>query len=164
MLNLEGIAKPAFYAYNYLNKLGSTELTNTDSRSWVTKDAKGDVQVLLWDFTYTLPDSTNNQAYYVRDLPSKSKGKVKVSVSDIPEGRYALEIYQVGYHVNDAYTTYFEMGKPDQLTRTQVAEIKKINNGAPVATEIVNVKAGEGFTKELDLRENDVFLLNLVKL
>lgn len=164
LLNLEGIAKPAFYAYDYLNKLGGTELANTDSRSWATKDAKGDVQVLLWDFTYTLPDSTNNQTYYVQDLPSKSKGKVKVNVSDVPEGTYALEIYQVGYYVNDAYTTYFEMGKPNQLNRQQVDEIKKINNGAPIATEIVNVKAGEGFTRELDLRENDVFMLNLVKL
>ncbi len=164
LLNLQGIAKPAFYAYDYLNKLGNTELANTDSRSWATKDAKGDVQVLLWDFTYTLPDSTNNQAYYVQDLPSKPKGKVKVSVSAVPEGTYALEIYKVGYHVNDAYTTYFEMGKPTQLTKQQVEEIKKFNDGSPVSTEIVNVKAGEPFTKELDLRENDVFLLNMIKL
>jgi len=164
LLNLQGIPKPAFYAYDFLNKLGNTELANTDSRSWATKDAKGDVQVLLWNFTYTLPDSTNNQAYYVRDLPSKQKGKVNVSVSNIPEGTYALEIYQTGYHVNDAYTTYFEMGKPTQLTKSQVEEIKKINNGSPVSTEIVKVKANEPFTKELNLRENDVFLLNLVKL
>lgn len=164
LLNLQGIAKPAFYAYKYLNQLGNEELTNADSRSWATKDAKGDVQVLLWDFTYTLPDSTNNQAYYVRDLPSKPKGKVKVSVSGVPEGTYALEVYKVGYHVNDAYTTYFEMGKPTQLTKPQVDEIKKINNGSPVSTEIVKVKANEPFTKELNLRENDVFLLDLVKL
>ncbi len=164
LLNLQGIPKPAFYAYDFLNKLGNTELANTDSRSWATKDAKGDVQVLLWDFTYTLPDSTNNQAYYVRDLPSKQKGKVNVSVSNIPEGTYALEIYQTGYHVNDAYTTYFEMGKPGQLTKQQVAEIKKINDGSPVSSEIVHVKADGGFSKESDLQENDVLLLNLKKL
>lgn len=164
LLNLQGIAKPAFYAYEYLNKLGSTELENTDSRSWATKDGRGGIQVLLWDFTYTLPDSVNNQAYYVRDLPSKPKGKVKVSVSDVPEGMYALEIYKVGYHVNDAYTTYFEMGKPDQLTKPQVEEIKKLNNGAPVSAEIVKINSDGKFVRELDLRENDVFLLNLVKL
>jgi xylan 1,4-beta-xylosidase len=70
----------------------------------------------------------------------------------------------VGYRVNDAYTTYFEMGKPNQLTRPQVKEIREINNGAPVATEIVTVKADGAYSKELDLLENDVFLLNLVKL
>jgi len=165
MLNLQGIAKPAFYAYEYLNKLGNTELTDTDSRSWACKDTKGNVQVLLWDFTNTHPgDSVNNQVYYVRNLPAKSKGKIKVNISDVPEGNYALEIYKVGYHVNDAYTTYLEMGKPNQLTNPQVNEIRKSNDGSPVSTEIVKINANEGFTKELDLRENDVLLLNLVKL
>lgn len=164
LLNYQSVNKPAFYAYQFMNKLGAKELTNNDSRSWACKDSKGNIQLLLWDFTYTLPDSVNNQAYYLQNLPAKSKGKVKVELSDVPEGSYALEIYQVGYHVNDAYTTYFEMGKPNQLTRPQVKQMREINNGEPVATEIVTVKADGAFTKELDLRENDVFLLNLVKL
>ena len=164
LLNYQSVNKPAFYAYQFMNKLGATELTNDDPRSWACKDSKGDIQMLLWDFTYTLPDSVNNQAYYVQNLPAKSKGKLKVNLSGIPSGTYALEIFQMGYHVNDAYTTYFEMGKPNQLTRPQVREIREINNGAPVATEIVTVKADGAFTKELDLRENDVFLLNIVKL
>jgi xylan 1,4-beta-xylosidase len=65
--------------------------------------------------------------------------------------------------VNDAYTTYLEMGKPGQLTRQQVEEIKKINDGSPVSTEIVKVQAGD-FSKELNLRENDVYLVLLNKL
>ena len=72
-LTIQGINKPAFYAYQFLNKLGNTELVNKDSRSWVTKNSRGDMQLLFWDFTYTLPDSTNNQNYYIKDLPSKAK-------------------------------------------------------------------------------------------
>jgi xylan 1,4-beta-xylosidase len=165
LLNQQGIAKSAFYAYEYLNKLGNIELTNTDSRSWACKDEKGNVQVLFWDFTNTHPgDSVNNQVYYIQNLPPKTKGKVKVSLSDVPEGTYALEISKVGYHVNDAYTTYLELGKPAQLTQKQVNEIRSINNGMPVSTEIVKINANKGFSKELDLRENDVLLLNLRKL
>lgn len=165
LLNQQGIAKSAFYAYEYLNKLGNIELTNTDSRSWACKDANGNVQLLFWDFTNTHPgDSVNNQVYYIQNLPSKTKGKVKVSLSDVPEGTYALEISKVGYHVNDAYTTYLELGKPAQLTQKQVNEIRSINNGTPVSTEIVKINSNKGFSKELDLRENDVLLLNLRKL
>jgi xylan 1,4-beta-xylosidase len=97
-------------------------------------------------------------------LPSKEKGKLKVNIAGIPEGNYSLEVYKVGYRCNDAYTTYFDLGRPNQLTKLQVEQIKKNNNGTPVSTEIVKVKNGMPFVKELNLRENDVFLLNLIKL
>ncbi|HEY4787456.1 MAG TPA: glycoside hydrolase, partial [Bacteroidales bacterium] len=61
LLNYQGIKKPSFSAYAFLNKLGETELTDKDSSSWACKNGKGDVQVLFWNFTYTLPDSVNNQ-------------------------------------------------------------------------------------------------------
>ncbi len=163
LLTIQGISKPAFYAYEYMNKLGKTELANSDARSWACKDGNGNVQVLLWDFTYTLPDSVNNQNYYIRDLPSKSKGKVKVNLSHVPAGKYTLEIYQVGYRVNDAYTGYIDMGRPEQLNRQQVAELKRQNDGSPVLTEKIDINKDAAFSKEFDIRENDVFMLNLIK-
>jgi xylan 1,4-beta-xylosidase len=56
------------------------------------------------------------------------------------------------------------MGKPSQLTKQQVAQIKKQNDGSPFSKEIVMVKEDAAFSKELDIRENDVFLLNLIRL
>ena len=119
---------------------------------------------MVWDYTYTLPDSVNNQQYYIRDLPAKSKGKLKINITNVPNGKYALEVYKVGYRSNDAYSTYLSMGKPSQLNRAQVDQIKKQNDGFPVAREIITVKEGVPFTKELNMRENDVFFLNLVKM
>ena len=164
LLNTQGINKPAFYSYKFMNNLGNKELVNADSTSWVCKDEKGNVQVLLWDFTNTHPgDSVNNQVYYTRDLPAKQKGKVKINISGIHKGAYTLEIYKAGYQVNDAYSTYLAMNKPHQLTKQQVAQIKKQNDGSPVATETIRVEGNGTFTKELDLRENDVYFLNLIK-
>ena len=119
---------------------------------------------MVWDYTYTLPDSVNNQQYYIRDLPSKSKGKLKVNIENVPAGNYALEVYKVGYRSNDAYSTYLSLGKPAQLSKQQVEQIKKQNDGSPVLKEIITVKGGVPFSKELDIRENDVFFVNLVKL
>jgi len=165
LLNTQGINKPAFYSFKFINQLGDTELTNNDSSSWACKDSKGNIQVLLWDFTNTHPgDSVNNQVYYVRDLPANAKGKVKINVSNVPDGDYTLEIYKVGYRSNDSYTTYLDMGKPAQLTKQQVEQIKKLNDGSPVSSEKVTVSKGAAFSKELDIRENDVYLLKLVRL
>ncbi|OQP60524.1 glycoside hydrolase [Niastella vici] len=165
MLSIQGINKPVFYAYQFLNRLGNIELVNKDSASWVCRDLPGNIQALIWDFTNTHPgDSVHNQDYYIRDLPAKAKGKLQVNIANVPEGSYALEIYKVGYHNNDAYANYLSMGRPSQLNRQQVEQIKKQNDGSPVYKEIITVKNGIPFSKELELRENDVYFLNLIKL
>jgi xylan 1,4-beta-xylosidase len=164
MLNTQGINKPVFYSYQFLNRLGNIELVNKDAASWVCKDSSGNIQALLWDYSYTLPDSVNNQQYYIRDLPSKSKGKLKINIANVPNGIYALEVYKIGYRSNDAYSTYLSMGKPSQLTKQQVEQIKKQNDGSPVMKEIITVKDGAAVLKELEIRENDVFFLNIIKL
>ncbi len=165
MLNTQGINKPVFYAYQFLNRLGNIELENNDFASWVCKDTDGNIQALAWDFTNTHPgDSVNNQEYYIRDLPSKEKGKLKIKIAGVPAGNYSLEVYKVGYRCNDAYTSYFDLDRPGQLSKQQVEQIKILNNGSPVSAEILKLKAGSVFSKELDIRENDVFFLNLIKL
>lgn len=164
LLNIHGVKKSAYFTYSFLNNLGETELLNPDSASWACKNANGDIQVLFWDFTYTLPDSVNNQDYYILDLPANPKGTVKVKISGVPKGEYRLEIYQVGYKVNDSHTTYVALNRPDQLTRQQVDYIKLQNDGSPVSEEYIRINSSKVFSKELRIRENDVFLLNFIKL
>jgi len=163
-MNTQGIKKPAYFAYSFLNKLGETELDNNDESSWATVSKKGDIQILLWDFTYTLPDAVNNQAYYITDLPAVDKGKVKIALSGVAKGKYKMQIYNVGYKNNDAYTTYLSLGKPSQLSKTQVEFIKKENSGAPASSAIVTVGASGTFSRDFDIRENDVFLVELQKI
>jgi xylan 1,4-beta-xylosidase len=164
LLNTQGIKKPAYFSYSFLNKLGETELQNKDTSSWVTKNEKGDIQLLAWDFTNTHPgDKVWNQTYYVQDLPSKEKGKIKVEVEGLKKGKYNLKIYKVGYKANDAYADYLAMGKPSQLTREQVNSIKEKNNGAPIAVEKITIDAKGNFSREIKINENDVVFLNLIK-
>jgi xylan 1,4-beta-xylosidase len=164
LLNTQGIKKPAYFSYSFLNKLGETELQNKDTSSWGTKNSKGDVQLLFWDFTNTHPgDSMNNQTYYIKDLPSKPKGSIKIEVDGLQKGNYTLEIYKVGYKTNDAYADYLAMGKPSQLTKQQVETIKRKNDGALSTSEKVTIDAKGTFKKDIKINENDVFLLNLVR-
>jgi len=88
---------------------------------------------------------------------------VKISISRIPEGTYALAIYKVGYHTNDPYSMYLTMNKPNQLTKQQVEHIKKLNDGSPVSHEMIQVETDRAFVKVLDIRENDVFLLDMIR-
>jgi len=164
MLTIQGINKPVFYSYKFMDQMGNRELKNSDPSSWICRDSAGGVQALVWDFTYTLPDSVNNQQYYIQDLAAKPKGRVSIRIDNVPAGKYTLEMYKVGYRCNDAYSTYLTLGRPAQLSGREVEAIKQINDGAPVTKEIVEIRNGIPFSKEWEIWENDVFLLKLIKL
>jgi len=162
LINTQGIKKPAYFAYEFLNKLGATELRNSDAQSIATTDNKGNVQLLFWDFTYTLPEKTNNQQYYIKDLPAATKGEAKVNLTGLKKGKYTLRISQVGYQRNDAFTAYIGMGLPAQLTRAQVSELKALATGKPAQEKIIRIAKNGSYSLSLPLRENDVYLVEVL--
>lgn len=163
LMNTQGIKKPAYFSYQFLNQLGETELKNSDAMSFATQDDKGNVQVLLWDFTHTLPEGMNNQQYYIQDLPAKNKGSVEINIEGLQKGRYTLRVSQVGYKQNDAYTAYIAMGAPAQLSQSQVAALKAEASGNASQEKAVRISKDGIFSTTLALRENDVYLLELSK-
>lgn len=160
LINFQGLRKPAFYAYQFLRRLGGEELVSNDAASWVTRGGGG-AQVLFWNYTPPRTEESN-QVYFKRDLPSKELGDVRVSLAGVPPGMYTLTVYRVGYGINDVYTDYFKMGAPPVLTREQVRALAERNDGKPVTTARVEVKASGVFSRELPLRENDVCLVTLL--
>jgi xylan 1,4-beta-xylosidase len=164
LLNYQGIRKPAYFAYQFLNQLGPEELVTNDASSWICRNASGSVQALLWNFTpITPPQGVNDQVFYKREQPSKPAGPVSLRIDHLPEGTYALALYRTGYRFNDAYTTYLDMGAPGQLTRAQVEVLQHSTSGAPVEQLVVK-HSGGAFTKDLALNQNDVLLVLLRKL
>ncbi|MEO7932610.1 MAG: glycoside hydrolase [Chthoniobacterales bacterium] len=162
LMNYQDIKKSAYFAYQFLNRLGPTELKCSDPSSWICTDNDGGVEALVWDFTYTFPAKNMiNQVFYKRDLPSQPKGKVTLSVANVPKGKYTMETYKAGYRVNDPYATYRDMGAPAQLTKAQVAEIKSKNSGAPLETRTVEIGGDGKFEQQFDLRENDAVMITL---
>jgi xylan 1,4-beta-xylosidase len=162
LINYEDINKSAFYAYQFLNRLGPVELKDNDPSSWICKDNSGGVQALVWDFTNIFPrTNTINQVFYKLDLPSQPKNRVTLDLSHLRRGKYTVTTYKVGYRVNDAYDTYRDLGSPAQLTKAQVSEIKSINSGAPLEIKTVNIGRDGKFQQQFDLRENDLVLVTL---
>ncbi|MBN2090681.1 glycoside hydrolase [candidate division KSB1 bacterium] len=164
MLNYHGIKKPAYYAYYFMNQLGDTELLNDDKFSWVCKDNKGGIQILLWNFTpKKAADSVNNQVYFKRDLPPESSSEVEINVDQLPESTYFVQLHKIGYRFNDAFSTYLDLGSPAQLTPQQVNLIKQVNDNKPVSSEFIKI-SNKKFVKKLTVRENDVLLLKLSRI
>jgi xylan 1,4-beta-xylosidase len=162
LLNLQGLKKPSFYAFQFLNQLGETELANADADSWACTSRDG-VQVLLWDMRTPEQGNESNQVYFKRDLPPASVGSVKLSVAGLAPGEYELSLSRIGYHSNDAYADFMQMGAPSWLSQQQVKEISSKNTGTPIVRQSVTVTAGAPFTHTIDLHENDVWLAVIKK-
>jgi xylan 1,4-beta-xylosidase len=162
LLNYQDIRKPAFFAYQFLHRLGDLELATRDPDAFVCADATGSVQALFWDFTITSPGpQVIDQDFYNRDRPAAPVPPVALKLRGLTPGAYHLDAYKVGYRSNDAYTAYLDLGAPAQLTRGNVAKLKAAANGAPFATAVVQVGVEGTFEKEFAMRQNDVVLLTL---
>ncbi len=161
MINFQGLRKPSFYAYQFLNRLGNQELTSNDADSWTTRSQTG-VQILFWNFTPPIT-TESDQIFYKKDLPAKDFGKVQLKITDLPAGNYQMSVYKIGYQVNDVYTSYLKIGSPRDLQREQVKELNDQNNGKPLETLPIRIDRKGSFTKELNIRENDVLMVTLEK-
>jgi len=65
--------------------------------------------------------------------------------------------------VNDVFTDYLGMNKPNQLTKEQVKTLKEKNSGEVFKTESVTIDSNGKYSKDIDMNENDVYLYNFIK-
>lgn len=162
LMNLQDIKKPTYYAYKFLNELGSVALKNNDARSYVNTSNNGDVQALVWRYTY--PDSTYtyDQLYFIKDQPSHVRESIELQVSNVKNGKYRVDIYKVGYQQNDPYTKYMQWGRPSQLSRAQEVELKQLSSGKPASSNSVVITNGV-YKTSMQLRDNDIVFIKLTR-
>lgn len=161
MINLEGIKKPSYHAFRFLSRLTGDDVASDDARSWVTKAKDGTVTALVWDYSPVVPPAgKTDQVFYKQDLPATANGDLLIELAHVANGTYKVAVYQTGYKHNDPYTAYVQMGQPSQLTRAQVAELKKLSSGEPSSTREVTIKDGH-FSEALPMHANDCYELVL---
>jgi len=160
LMNPQGIRKPAWFAYKYLNQLGEQELRTADAQSWVTRDGKGGVQVLAWEFKQPDQGSQSNRPYYTKVQPTRDAVPLTLSFKGMTPGTYTIQVYRTGFRANDAHTAYLEMGKPKTLTAAQVGTLQGLTRDVP---EVRQVKVAQDGTAQLQvpMRVNDVVLVKI---
>ncbi|MBM7564246.1 GH39 family glycosyl hydrolase [Paenibacillus sacheonensis] len=161
LMNLQGIRKPAYFAYRYLNLLGETALACEDTEAFACRDEKG-AQVLFWDCT--VRQDAENKLYYGKEQPALPAGPSKVVIAGLEPGDYEVCVYRTGYRSNDAYTDYLDLDPKSTLSREQIRRLDERNAGLPEHVRKVTVAEDQPFTYETDMLENDVCLVTLHKM
>jgi xylan 1,4-beta-xylosidase len=162
LLNREGIRKPAFFAYRYLNELGPEVLTNGDARSWLTRNG-ADFAGLIWDYT-TPAMAESDRPYFRKAHPSDPLDPVVLKLASLEPGKYRLTLNRTGFEANDAYSRYIAWGLPKDLTPDQIASLQQLAGDKPELETTVTVGADGRLERSVPLRTNDVVLVRLTRL
>jgi xylan 1,4-beta-xylosidase len=76
----------------------------------------GDITAVIWDFEQP-KQKVSDRFSYTKVIPSHPAPPAQLRFTHLaPNAAYQLEVYRTGFHANDAYTAYLEMGSPKDLT------------------------------------------------
>jgi xylan 1,4-beta-xylosidase len=157
LMNPQGVRKPAWFAYKYLNALKGQALVCADDQVFAARDG-GRVAVLA--YAWRQPDQkVSNRPFYGRPHPTFDVEPLGVQLEGLKAGSYRLRVRRVGHRANDAYSAYIDMGSPKTLTAEQLGQLEALTRDRPEIETVIRV-TGEAVV-DLPMRANDVVLIEL---
>ncbi len=160
LISRDGIRKPAFFAYKYLHALQGDSILSTDPQSMLAFDGRNFTAV-IWDFAQPT-QNVSDRPFYTQLIPARSAAPVSLRVTHLVPGvAYHLQIHRTGFHSNDAYSAYLEMGSPTDLTPPQIAHLNFLTRDTPETDRILHASNAGALTINLPMSSNDIVLVTL---
>ena len=163
LLNREGIRKPAWFAYKYLHALQGNTLVTSDSEALVAAQDGGSLTAVIWDFEQP-QQKVSNRSFYTKSVPSQPAAAIHFQVTHLaPRAVYHLVVHRTGYHANDAYSAYLEMGAPKDLTTAQVEHLNDLTHDRPEIDRNVRSSPDGTLAVQIPMSSNDIVLVQLTQ-
>jgi xylan 1,4-beta-xylosidase len=158
LMNMDGIRKPAWFAYKYLHALQGRALTTADGQAMAATDGRS-TTALVWNWTPP-KQNASDRPFYTKVQPSVPAEAPRLTFRHLKPGRYTLTIRRTGFRHNDPQTAYLEMGSPQKLSPAQLASLQQLTRDLPESRRVVTVRSGT-FSAMIPMRTNDVVLAQL---
>ncbi len=156
LMTREGVRKPAWFAYKYLNMLRGREVPCDDGQALAATE-KGRTGILFWDWQQP-EQKVSNRPFFTKPLPAPTASAMEIRFAGLTPGGYRLTVRRTGYHANDAQTRYLEIGSPSALSAAQLTELQELTRDRPETDRVVRVGAGGRYSLRVPMRANDVVL------
>jgi xylan 1,4-beta-xylosidase len=116
---------------------------------------------VIWD--YEQPDQkVSNRSFYTKLIPANAAAPVELQVTHlVPNTAYRLQVHRVGYHANDAYSSYIEMGSPKELSAEQIAHLNELTRDLPETDKVLRSGPKGTIEVTVPMSSNDVVLVTL---
>lgn len=156
LMTPQGIRKPAWFAYKYLNELGPRTLPTGDKHSIAALRGKT-LQLLAW--RDVLPDQpVSNRPFFTKVRAPAEAPPLAVTLEGLAPGTYRVAVRRTGFRHNDAYTAYLDMGRPATLSAAQLAQLQALTRDTPVMQTLAVGADGRGSIR-LPMRDHDVVMI-----
>src|ERR1035441_2582241 len=160
LLNPQGIRKPAFFAYKYLHALQGKSLITPDPQALLSTQGGG-VMAVIWDFEQPV-QKVSNRSFYTKPIPAHPVAPVILQVMHLaPETNYVLKVYRAGYHANDAYSAYLEIGAPNELSAAQIAHLNELTRDVPETNQMMRTGLEGTIKFTVPMNSNDIVLITV---
>ena len=159
LMNIDGVRKPAWFAYKYLHALRGKEVPTSDDQVFAATDNAG-VTAVVWDWTQP-KQGQSDRPYYTRVRPSVAAEPARIVFRHVRPGTYLLTVHRTGFRQNDPQTAYLEMGSPDALKPAQLSQLQRLTRDLPERRESLRIRSNRSFAVTLPMRTNDVVLVEL---
>jgi xylan 1,4-beta-xylosidase len=159
LMTRDGVRKPAWFAYKYLNALRGNEIPSTDKAVLAAADGVK-TAVLAWDWQHR-EQPTSNGVFFGKPVPAIDARPVQLDLRHLTPGSYRLQVRRTGYQANDAHTAYLEMGSPKELSAEQLRKLQALTTDKPEVDRVVRVGPAGQLQWKLPMRSNDVVLVTL---
>ena len=160
MINYQGIKKPAYYAYKFLNELGDTEVAVGENYI-VTKDSlRGKAAILAWNYDSDTMKTALTMTNSFEDTEAVVKeGKKKHTSFEVggfdPEVCFSVET------VNDkhgcAMGLYKKLGYPSSLSPRKIRLLK--NRAESIKTDVIKADKRGVLKVERNMKPWEIMLI-----
>jgi xylan 1,4-beta-xylosidase len=159
LINREGIRKPAFFAYKYLQAVRGKEIPSSDKESMLATDGVS-TSALIWEWEQP-EQKVSNRPFYTKLVPASAAPTARLNFKHVAAGEYRVEVKRTGFRANDAYSAYIEMGAPTALSADQLKKLQDLTRDVPETNRKVTVGASGEYSLDVPMRTNDVVLVVL---
>jgi len=159
LMTPQGIRKASWFAYKYLAELGDQELPTNDEQSIAARKGST-IQLLAW--RDVLPEqSVSNRPFFTKLRVPAPAPPLDVSVAGLKPGRYTVRVRRTGFHQNDGYSSYLEMGRPAVLSDAQLRQLQAATTDQPV-TSVIRVSTDGTGHLAFPMRDHDVVMIEML--
>ena len=136
LIGPDDIPKASFNDFALLHKLGNRRIRVDSDSVLATKSGDGSVAIAVWNYA---PPGGSGATYTKQATPPGQPREFDVELEHAGAAR-AATVYRVDSTHGNSLALFDQMGRPENLTRDQIAQLRKA--GTMAAPEHVAVKDG----------------------
>ena len=121
----------------------------------------GNFTAVFWDFEQP-EQNVSDRTFFTKITPAHAAQPIELRITGLaPDSTYRLQVHRTGFHANDAYSAYLEIGAPKNLPADQIGQLKNATRDLPVMDRTLRSGSDGIVDISLPMNSNDIVLVTL---